>query len=72
MYISKSNRTGSIRVNVTPECIRVTIIAVEKKNYYKFWMCVCSLRYQECSAHAPYYVVFCGVSGRSIFFRIIS
>jgi len=23
-------------------------------NYYIFWVCVCSLRYTVCNAHAPY------------------
>jgi hypothetical protein len=31
LYISKSNRTGSVRINVALGCVRVTIIAVEKQ-----------------------------------------
>ena len=36
--------------------------------YYLFWVCVCSLSYPACNAHAPYYIVICGVSGCTIFF----
>ena len=31
-------------------------------------MCVCSLSYTACKAHAPYYIVICGLSGSTIFF----
>jgi hypothetical protein len=40
--------------NVTLRRVRVTIVAVEKQNCYIFWLCVCSLRYPACNAHAPY------------------
>jgi len=26
-------------------------------------VCVCSLSYAACKAHAPYYIVICGLSG---------
>jgi hypothetical protein len=31
--------------------------------YCIFWVCVCSLSYPACKAHAPYYIVICGLSG---------
>ena len=34
--------------------------------------CVCSLSYPACNAHAPYYIVICGLSGSTVFFHIIS
>ena len=39
---------------------------------YMFWMCVGSLRYPACNAHAPYYIVICGLSGCTVFSHIIS
>jgi hypothetical protein len=30
-------------------------------------MCVCSLSYQACEGHAPYYIVICPLSGSTIF-----
>jgi hypothetical protein len=35
-------------------------------------VCVCSLSYPACKGHAPYYIVICGLSGSTIFYRIIS
>jgi len=32
-----------------------TIVAVKSSNYYTTYVCVCSLRYPACNAHAPYY-----------------
>ena len=39
-----------------------------------FVVCVraCSLSYKARKAHAPYYIVICGVSGCTILFHIIS
>jgi hypothetical protein len=37
------------------------------KNYI-FWVCVCSIRYPTCNAHAPQYIVICCLSGSNIFF----
>jgi hypothetical protein len=42
--------------------------------YYVFWvcMCMCSLSYPICSAHGPYYIVICVLSGCTTLFHIIS
>jgi hypothetical protein len=40
--------------------------------YYVFWMCVCSLIYPACQAHAPYYIVICGLSDCIVFFHVMS
>ena len=40
--------------NVTMRRFRVTIVAVESSEYYLSSVCVCSLRYPACKAHAPY------------------
>ena len=42
--------------NVILRRVRVTIVAVEKLEYYIFWVCVCSLSYPACKVHAPYFV----------------
>jgi len=31
-------------------------------------VCICNIRYPACKAHAPYYIVICGLSGSTIFF----
>jgi len=54
--------------------VRLTIFAVEKRKVLYFWVCVCSPRFQACRAHTPYYsyIVTCSLSGRTIFFNMIS
>ena len=37
-------------------------------NKYLFWEWVCSGRYAACTAHAPYYIAICGLSGSTVFF----
>ena len=39
---------------------------------YCVCVCVCSLSNPPCKAHAPYYIVSCGLSRSAIFFHIIS
>jgi hypothetical protein len=39
----------------------------KSNTYYIVWKCVCCLSYPACNAHAPYYIVICGLSGSTIF-----
>ena len=39
---------------------------------YIFSLCVCSLSYSACKAHASCYIAICGPSGSTIFFHFIS
>jgi len=39
--------------NITLRRVRAIIIAVEKQ-YYIFWVCVCSFRHRAFNAHVPY------------------
>jgi len=49
------NKTGNVRTyNVTLRRVRATVEAVESNKYYIFWVCVCSLSYLACTAHALY------------------
>jgi hypothetical protein len=36
-----------------------SLLQWKSKNYYLFWVCVCSLGYPSCNAHAPYSSVAC-------------
>ena len=47
------NKTGGVRITLTLRRVRAIICAVEK-HYYIFWVCVWSLMYPACNAHAPY------------------
>ena len=49
--ISYTYKTTKIRIT---RRVRLTIVAVGK---YVFWVCVFSLRYRECNAHALYRVI---------------
>jgi hypothetical protein len=52
--------------NVTMRPVRVTTVASKSKNYYIFWVCVCSLNYPACKAHAPCYTVIRDKSGSKL------
>jgi len=41
--------------------VHVTTVAVKNNKYYIFWGCVCRISYPACRAHAPYYIVTCGL-----------
>ena len=46
--------------NVTLRRVRATIVAVEKQSIiHNLSVCICSLRYPTCNAHAPYCHVAC-------------
>jgi hypothetical protein len=50
--------------NVILRRVRLTICAVEEQKVLNILsVCVCSLSYPACKAHASYYIVICGLSG---------
>ena len=67
----EKNVMGNVGINTTSRSILVTIVAMENKKYYIFWVHVCSRIYPECKAHGPYYIVICGLFGCSIFFHVL-
>jgi hypothetical protein len=55
LYPVPSVTTVNVRVNVTLRRVRATIVAVEKQwLLYNLSVCICSLSYPACNAHAPY------------------
>jgi len=44
----------------------------KSSKYCSLWVCICSLKYPACIAHASYCIVICGLLGCTIFFYIIS
>jgi hypothetical protein len=70
--LTKISKTRNARIKVMRR-VRVTIVAVEKAISITYCeLCVYSLSYPACKAHASYYIVICGLSGCTIFFHIIS
>ena len=65
-YVYNLKKTGNIPRNITLWLVRVTIVLPCKSNKY-YVCCVYSLSYPACEAHAPYYIVICGLSGSTIF-----
>jgi hypothetical protein len=49
-------------------CSWKTLLQCKSNEYYLFWVRVCTLGYTACNAHAPYYMVICGLFGSVIFF----
>jgi len=50
------SKTGNVCINITFRRVSLTIVAMEKQ-YYLFWVCVCSLSYPACNTHVPHFVV---------------
>jgi hypothetical protein len=40
----------------------------KSNNYYMFWVSICSFSDTVLNAHAPYYIVICGLSGSNNIF----
>ena len=64
-------------VELTRRRVRVTFVAVEKAKSDEYIVCVCvysCLSYPDCKSHlsVQHCIAICGVSGCTIFFRIIS
>jgi len=49
-----TNKTGDVLYTVPLSCFRTTVTPWKNNKDYIFWVCVCSLRYPACNAHAPY------------------
>lgn len=59
-------------MNMTLRHIRITIVVTKKEevlHILSVWSGAC---HPACKAHAPYYIVICGLSVSTIFFHIIS
>jgi hypothetical protein len=55
--------------NVILRCVRVTTVLVEKQSVLHIVsVCVSSLSYTACKAHAPNYIVICGLCCYTIFY----
>jgi len=67
--ILQPGNAGKVHVNVTLRRFQITVVTVQSKKYYIFWVCVCNFSYPACNAHAPNYIVFCGQSGCTKFFH---
>jgi hypothetical protein len=52
--------------------VREIVLAVESNNYFRFWVCVRSLRYPALKAHVAYFIVMCGLPSCTMLFNILS
>ena len=68
VYKQPVNKTSDLRICVTLKDIRPTMLQWKSNKYYIFQVCVCSLSYPARKAHAPCYIVICGLSGYNSFF----
>jgi len=65
-YLPK--KKGNVSIDVTLRRVPATMVIVDKQ----YVLSIQILRYPACKAHAPYYIVVCGLSGYAIFLHIIS
>jgi len=54
MNTQEHNKTGSLRLTQHSGRFVQPLLQWKSFKYYTFWVCVCSLRYPACNAHAPY------------------
>jgi hypothetical protein len=66
------NKTRNVHIKVTLRRVRISYFCRGKAVNITYWVCICSLSYPACNAHAPYYIAICGLSGCTVFCRIIS
>jgi hypothetical protein len=59
--LQRAQWDGQRTYNITLRHVCITIVTVGNK-YYIFRVCVCSLSYPACQAHAQYHIVICGLS----------
>ena len=64
IYITRGNVSRNVRLRRH----QATILKWKNDKYYIFWVHVCSLICTACKAHSPYCVVFCRLSGSTMFF----
>jgi hypothetical protein len=65
------NNPTSVTITIHWSTFEQWSLLRKSNKYYIFWVCVCNLSYPACKAHAPYYIVICGLSGSTIFVHII-
>ena len=58
-YRRTHNKTGNVRKTWHWGAFVQPLLHWKSNNYYIFWVCVYSLRYPACNAHAPYCHVAC-------------
>jgi hypothetical protein len=46
--------TSNVRITQLWDAFAQPLLQWKSNKYYIFWVCVCSLRYPACNAHAPY------------------
>jgi hypothetical protein len=68
---TQQKRTANVRIS-TIEALSRNYCCRGKATSITYTGCVYSLSYPACKAHAPFYIVICGLSGCTIFFHIIS
>jgi hypothetical protein len=50
----KVNKTGNLSITEHSRMFMKPQLPWKSNNYYIFWVCVCSLSYPACNAHAPH------------------
>jgi len=60
LSVTYSEQDRQCTYNVTLRRVRATIAAVKNNKYYTTCVCICSLRYRACYAHASYFNLWPG------------
>jgi len=65
------NKTSKVPTTQNVGTLACPLLPWKSSTYYIFWVCVSSLSFPACKAHAPYYIVVRHLSASNIFSHII-
>ena len=66
------SKTGNVRIKKNWGAFVHPLLQQKINKYYKFCVCIFTLRSPACNVHAPHYIVICGMSGCTLFFQTVS
>jgi hypothetical protein len=68
VLLRMNNKTSSISMTQHLGSFVQPLLQWKNNKCFKFWVCICRLRYPVCNAHAHFYLVFCDPLGCTLLY----